>query len=111
MPVKTNIDPELVFTHVKDAWEKGLYVLSEQILTDCNRFVKREEGTLEDSSNAASQPRKGLLIWDTPYAKRQYWEIETSRTPGRTWKWCETAKERYFDDWQRIAEKVIRNNL
>ena len=111
MPVKIKIDPNRVAAKVTGAWGKGLYALSSQILGDCNQYVKVDQHTLESSSYVASQLDKGKLIWDTVYAKRQYWEIKTSLTPGRTWKWCETAKRKHNADWQKIAQKLLKENL
>ena len=111
MPVKIKIDPNRVAAKVTGAWGKGLYTLSSQILGDCNQYVKVDRHTLESSSYVASQLDKGKLIWDTVYAKRQYWEIKTSLTPGRTWKWCETAKRKHNADWQKIAQKLLKENL
>ena len=111
MPVRIKIDPHQVGLKVEGAWDKGLYVLSSQILGDCNQYVKVDQHTLESSSYAASQLKDGRLVWDTPYAKRQYWAIETSLTPGRTWKWCETAKNKFMSDWNKLAEKLLRGNL
>ena len=111
MPVRIEIDPNQVAAKVSGAWKKGLYALSAQILNDCNQYVKVDQHTLESSSYVHSLLNEGKLIWQTPYAKRQYWAIETSLTPGRTWKWCETAKAKYEPDWQKIAEKGLRENL
>lgn len=111
MPVKINIDPNHCAAKVDTAWKKGLYALSSEILADCNEYVKIDQHTLESSSYAHSQLDKGRLIWKTPYAKRQYWEIQTSLTPGRTWKWCETAKRKYKQSWRIKAEKGLRDNL
>lgn len=111
MPVKINIDSNQVALKVQGAWDKGLFALSSQILGDCNQYCKEDRHTLIDSSGDHSKLDQGKLVWQTPYAKRQYWEIKTSLTPGRTWKWCETAKRKYKKDWQRIAEKGLRENL
>ena len=111
MPVKIKIDPNQCAAKVEGAWGKGLYVLSSQILGDCNQFVKVDQHTMESSSYAASRLNEGVLVWDTPYAKRQYWEIKTSLTPGRTWKWCETAKRKFKADWQKLGEKLLKENL
>lgn len=111
MPVRIYIDPNAVEAKVRGAWDKGLFALSSQVLGDCNQYVKIDQHTMEQSSYAESILEKGLLAWDTIYAKRQYWEIETSLTPGRTWKWCETAKVNHLDDWKAIAEKGLRENL
>ena len=111
MPIKIYIDREKCGARVKSAWEKGLYALSSQILGGCNQYVKIDSHTLEASSYDHSILAEGKLIWETKYAKRQYWEIETSLTPGRTWKWCETAKAKHLDDWTMIAEKGLREYL
>lgn len=111
MPVRINIDPNQCAAKVEGAWKKGLFALSAQVLGDCNQYVKYDQGQLEKSSEEHSKLGEGRLIWQTPYAKRQYWEIQTSLTPGRTWKWCETAKRKCKDTWRRIAEKALRENL
>ena len=111
MPITIKFDKNQCAAKIEGAWGKGLYVLSSQILGDCNQFVKIDRHTMESSSYVASQLDKGKLVWDTPYAKRQYWEIRTSLTPGRTWKWCESAKRKYRSDWQKLAEKLLRSNL
>lgn len=111
MPVRINIDPNQCAAKVEGAWQKGLFVLTSQIMGDCNQYVKRDHGDLEGSSTIHTNLNTGEIIWDMPYAKRQYWEIKTSLTPGRTWKWCETAKRKHKDTWRRQAEKALRENL
>jgi hypothetical protein len=111
MPVKIRIDPEKVGAKVMNAWKDGLKDLSEEILADCNEYCKEDQHTLIDSSLAHSQPEQGRLIWETPYAKRQYWAIKTSLTPGRTWKWCETAKRKHKSRWKESAERRLKEHL
>ena len=111
MPVKIRIDPNQCAAKVEGAWQKGLFALSSQILGDCNQYVKYDMGQLEKSSESHSKLGEGKLVCQTTYAKRQYWEIKTSLTPGRTWKWCETAKSKHKDTWRRNAEKALRENL
>ena len=111
MPIRIQIDPNKVGLKVQGAWKESLLPLSSQILGDCNQYVKADQHTMEASSYAASDLRAGKLVWDTPYAKRQYWAIKTSLTPGRTWKWCETAKRKHKADWQKLAEKLLRSKL
>lgn len=111
MPVKIRINPNAVEARVMSAWNRGLRDLSEEILADCNEYVKEEFGTLRDSSQEHSKLDEGLLIWKTKYAKRQYWEIQTSRKRGRTWKWCETAKRKRLKKWREKAERGLKDNL
>lgn len=109
--MKVTINKAEVQAKVEGAWNRALYALSAQVLQDCNEYVKVDQHTLESSSYTASRLSEGVLVWDTPYAKRQYWAIQTSLTPGRTWKWCETAKKKNLHKWARIAEKGLRENL
>ena len=111
MPVKIKINANEIGAKVMTAWDNGLAALSEEILADCNEYCKEDQHTLIDSSLAASILKEGKLIWQTPYAKRQYWAIKTSLTPGRTWKWCETAKRKHKRDWQKSAERGLKENL
>ena len=109
--MKMTISKSQLMAKIQGAWDRGLYALSTEILADCNEYVKVDKRTLRNSSLLHSQPDKGLLVWETPYAKRQYWEIQTSLTPGTTWKWCETAKRKHKDQWQKKAQRGFIDNL
>lgn len=112
MPVKIKIDPNQVGARVMGTFnQEVLPALSEEILADCNEYCKEDNHALIDSSLIHSRPKEGKLIWETPYAKRQYWEIKTSLTPGRTWKWCETAKRKCKEKWRDLAERGLKNKL
>ena len=108
------INKSAVEAKVMNAFNKGLAVLSEEIMNDCNQYCKEDSGTLIASSLIHSLPAQGKLIWQTPYARRQYWEIRTAYTdvnPGASWKWCEVARRRHFDRWQRQAQQLMEMNL
>ena len=111
MGVKISINQFGIIGKIKDAWKSGLPALSEEVLADCNEYCKEDTGTLIKSSLIHSKPQKGKLLWQTPYARRQYWEIKTSLTAGRTWRWCETAKANHFDEWQAKAQKEFTDHL
>lgn len=113
MPVKIMIDQNRVETRVMNVFNKDVIPeLSEEILADCNEYCKEDSRTLILSSLSHSILKEGKLVWETPYAKRQYWEIKTSLTPGRTWKWCETAKRRWFKKkWAPSAERRLKDHL
>ena len=111
MPVKVYIDPNTVSAKVMSAWQLGLAKLSEEILADCNEYCKVDQTTLRKSALTHSKPQEGKLIWQTPYAKRQYWAIKTALTPGTTWKWCETAKKKHKARWQKKAQEGLSKHL
>ena len=109
-----DIDVPKITRKVKRAWEKGLGQLSEEILNDCNQYCKEKTGALIASSLRASKPENGELIWDTIYAARQYYEIPTAHTdvnPDASWKWCDVAKSKQQDQWNKQAQQLLKENL
>lgn len=114
MPVKIYIDKNKVEHRIEYAFHECLGILSNEILNDCNQYVKEDNGDLLMSSYIHSKLDEGKLIWQTPYARRQYWEIRTAYTdvnPNASWKWCEVAKRYRLKTWTRQAEKLMRGNL
>jgi hypothetical protein len=86
----------------------------EEILKDVSPYVKRDEGALQASGLDHSVPKEGKLVWETPYARRQYWEIPTAVTdinPKATWKWFEVAKAEKMSLWARKIDRAVKNEL
>lgn len=88
--------------------EKATQLVSQRALRDSNRFVPKDTGALEASSLSASQLSKGLLVWDTPYARRLYWNPQYNfardRNPNARGLWFEAAKSMYLSDWLKAAK-------
>lgn len=112
--MKINIPKAKIEAKITGAFKKGLPLLTEEIKNDCNQYCKWDSGALAASADINSKPELGLVIWQTPYARRQYWEIKTAYTdvnPNATWKWCEVAKRLHFSQWERQAQKLFEENL
>ena len=112
MSVKIIVNGNTIQAKIDNAWQSGLEMLSSQILKDCNRYCKEDTGMLIMSSFIHSDLKKGRLVWQTPYAARQYYEIPTAYTdngnPNATWRWCEVAKANHAAEWVRQAEAIKR---
>ena len=110
--MKIQINKAQVQARIMGAWKSNLHALTTEILADCNEYVKRSPNhTMRDSSLIHSRPSEGLIVWETPYARRQYWEIQTALTPGTTWRWIETAKKHHLKQWNEAAQKGVNDNL
>lgn len=112
--MKVNINKTAVKARIDAAFKKGLGPLSEEVLNDCNQYCKEDTGALIQSSLIHSKPQEGQLIWQTPYARRQYWEIRMAYTdvnPNASWKWCEVAKRLHQGQWERQAQKYFEEYL
>jgi hypothetical protein len=114
MPVRINLHRNAVEARVSGVFQSALPQLSEEILNDCNQYCKEDTGMLIASSYIHSQLDDGKLIWQTPYARRQYWEIRTAipdPNPNATWKWCEAAKKARLPIWEKQAQRLLEMNL
>ena len=112
MPVKIKINESQIRRKVdKPFSERGLEMLSSQILDSCNKYCKKDKNGLINSSLIHSDLKHGLLIWQTPYAARQYYEIRTANTdvnPNASWKWVEVARRLHKDEWARQAQAAMK---
>lgn len=81
--------------------------LDMQVLKDSNYYCPHGEGTLIASAITSSKIGSGELTWNTPYARRQYYELENKskdKNPNARTKWFEEAKTNNLKNWERIAQ-------
>lgn len=74
---------------------------------DTRRFVPYLDGDLARSADLASRPEQGQLIYDTRYARRQYYEMpmKTRAThPQARMRWFEYSKALNRRRWERAAK-------
>jgi hypothetical protein len=111
MAVKININGDHIIAKIDNHYSNHMEMLSSQILRDCNYFCKEDTGMLIMSSLIHSDLKKGRLIWRTPYAARQYYEIQTAYKDvnnNASWRWCEVAKSQRGKNWARQAQAIAR---
>lgn len=111
MSVRIIVNEHTIQAKIDNTWKNGLEMLSSEILRDCNRYCKEDTGMLIMSSYIHSRLKEGLLIWQTPYAARQYYEIQTAYkdvNSNASWRWCEVAKSNHRDRWARQAQAIVR---
>ena len=98
---------------IVNAFAKGVFAAREQILTDCNYFVREDQHVLRGSGRTALKGTTLEVSYNTPYAKRVYYTgtPSTSVNPNASLQWCEKAADRFGEDWKRIIEKGMSNSL
>lgn len=98
---------------ITGAFEKALFALKEQALSDCNYYCRQDQGTLIDSSRAVQNGMSVDLTWNTPYAKKVYYTGNPSKNvnPNASLMWAAKAKDTFGRDWERILEKGMGDNL
>ena len=98
---------------IVNAFSKGLFAAREQILTDCNYFVRQDQGVLRGSGRTDLKGDTLEVSYNTPYAKRVYYvgHPSTNVNPNASLQWCQKAADRFGGDWQKIIEKGMSNSL
>ena len=101
-------DPGMTVSRLKNRfYDIALPVVSEQILSDCNTYVRMQDGTLADSARIENGGWN--ITWNTPYAKRVYYTGRPRKNvnPNASLKWCEKAKRKHAEDWAAKATKLV----
>lgn len=111
--VTVTIDRSRIAARVRSGIKRMIPAVAEQALADCNYFARRDQGTMIQSSETASDLQNGELVWNTPYAKKVYYTGTPSKdvNPNASLMWCEKAKDTYGADWQKIAQKQFEEGM
>lgn len=95
---------------------KVQYAFSQQVARVMDPYVPFDTGTLEDSVNTASDFKGGILVHNTPYARRQYYLHESgtdlhgdSRLRGSYWG--QRAIDANRDELEKFAHNAAKEFL
>ena len=97
-------------TGLVEKWRKQAQTaMAEQALRDSQQYCLYMTGALRGSGETHSKPSAdpAVLSWQTPYARRRYYEPCVPRTPGTTIMWVDTAKAAHLSDWLAIGQKAM----
>ena len=114
MPVVIEFNCEDIIRRFEDRNSLAVAALSQQILKDSNFYCPLKTGTLQKSAIINTVLGSGLVIWRTPYARRQYYGVNfdhsKSANPNACAKWFEAAKARKMKDWEKLVNDTIKNS-
>lgn len=98
------------------ALQKAQYVLAQEAAKLIDSYVPLETGTLKNSVNQASNFKEGLLVYNTPYARRQYYLHEQgaglhgdNRLRGSYWG--QRAIADHKDELEKFAHDAAKQYL
>lgn len=97
-------------------FEKVQYAFSQRVAKVTDPYVPFDTGTLKNSVNQASDFKNGLLVYNTPYARKQYYLHEQgaglhgdSRLRGSYWGQRAIADRK--DELVRFAHNAAKQYL
>ena len=139
MSVKVTTDRARVAARIKAGKKSMLAILTEQVLSDCNRYAPQDcnilrasaavntglqekypvkEGTPEKKlalleAAEGSRIEEGCIVWDVPYAKKRYYEGTPSKDKNGNASilWCEVAHDAHGKDWDKQAQKAFTKGM
>ena len=79
--------------------------LDSEVLHHCEPYVPILSGVLRDSGPLSTEIGSGLVEYNTPYARKQYYENNGGEgLAGRLW--FERAKADHLGDWADVVEEI-----
>ena len=119
MNVKININKNKVKSKIENGIKAMRIALSEQILDYSENLIPTAENALRDSGITSSIPEKGLLIWNTKYAKYQWYGmredgshvVKKYTTPGTGTMWAQKAVDNNKKELQQVAQNAFEKGM
>lgn len=108
------------------------YALTQQVLKDSNYYAPIDQGYLRNSSiyfgvdptaknkmgngqQRVTYSKPNQIIWDTPYARRLYYNPQYNFSkdinPNAGGKWFERAQAAYGKQWPGVAQRAVNEYL
>ena len=97
-------------------FQKVQYAFSQQVAKTGDPYVPFDTGTLKNSVNQASDFQAGKLVYNTPYARRQYYlHAQGEGLHGdnhlRGSYWGQRAIADHKDELAQFARNAAKSNL
>ena len=98
------------------ALQKAQYALAQEAAKLIDSYVPFDTGTLKNSVNQASNFKEGLLVYNTPYARRQYYLHEQGKglhgeNGLRGSYWGQRAIADHKDELEKFAHDAAKQFL
>ena len=91
--------------------EEAQELFTESVAFRMRKRVPVDEGELRDSEPLASDYKQGLIVWDTPYAKKIYNadSVRNVKNPNATSHWGEVTKNEELGEIVNDAKAILAN--
>lgn len=90
-------------------------VVDNQVIKDSNFYAPQDQLFLQRSALLVSDIGNGQVKWNTPYARRLYYNpqfnFSTDKNPNARGLWFEAAKSAHKDQWITIANDAVAQFL
>lgn len=99
---------------IKELSIRGQELLDSEVLKSSNVFIPMDSVELMRSSLRSTNFGSGRIIWDTPYARRLYYNPEYNFSKDKNVNaqglWYEAAKSKDLKSWIKMIDE-LKNKL
>ena len=105
------IDTNRIQGNVQQGLRRAQFALDTQIIKDSNFYAPEDSTTLQKSALTSSDVGSGKIAWNTPYARKLYYNPEynfsTDKNPNAQGLWFEAAKAVKKKAWEKLAQRAL----
>ncbi len=95
---------------LSESKQRALVALGTVIIRDSDPYVPFMTGMLSQTPMVSSDLESGTIVYDTPYAARQYYgdsfDFRPDTHPQATARWFEHAREEHKGEWKKVAKEA-----
>ena len=100
--------------HFTQAFTTAQAAFAQEVAKQMDKYVPLDTGTLKNSVHLASNYQLGILIYATPYARRQYYlhpEGEGVHDARRGSYWGQRCDADFHPYFVRFAKRAVKKEL
>lgn len=108
MSVTFKFDTAGILDSIEQANCEAIAETAFEIREDSNYYCKQDQNMLIASSQN-SDLKRGVIVWDTPYAQRQYYleSAHKDKNPNAQMMWFHKAKDVYGEQWFTVYKNAF----
>lgn len=108
--VRVNFNIAAVSSRISNRIDRRVQpAIDNEVLKDSNYYAPMDTGNLRSAGIRGTALGSGKIVWDAPYARRQYYEDNNKSkdsNPNATYLWFEVAKANKLQNWIRLANRL-----
>lgn len=109
---KIEFDANNVAEILSEGTGRAIMVGTSELRRYSNQYVRFLTGKTKQSSYMASDLKKGLVVYDTPYARYAYYnttsQVTKDHNPNAMSKWGEYAIKHHLDDIVKTVQREMK---
>ena len=109
---RLDLDKEKVVSRFNPKFSQAQMWVDTTVIADCDQYVPFRDGFLAKSAILGTKIGSGEVVYNVPYAKRQYYGMSfkhnKDKHPTACAQWFEKAKGVRKQYWIDGANKIVR---